>query len=225
MAVFSDNMFVVFHYKHRIRHSFPMASGSRYSAYADTMRGTSGDAFLVAFTSSHKRIWTTYFGGTQYPDPLSQYGLDIAYGITAFQGSKLFLVGATASDTTFPLANGGGSPVYFNNNNAGLSGFISRFDLGVMPLGINELNDFYQNIFIFPNPTSGISTLQVNVSQSSDIKVSVFDIIGKQLYYQKYSKITGTRQIPLDFSYFSKGIYVVKVTSQSKECSVKVVVE
>tara|TARA_B100001059_G_scaffold198171_1_gene203924 strand:+ start:84 stop:983 length:900 start_codon:yes stop_codon:yes gene_type:complete len=67
-------------------------------------------------------------------------------------------------------------------------------------LGIDDLNQL--DISIYPNPTS--DTVYIN-STSSQLKVVVFDILGKQV-------INKPNTNSVDVSSFSKGVYYIKVS-------------
>jgi hypothetical protein len=53
------------------------------------------DAFLVKFTSSGKRIWGTYYGGSSY---------DVAYSVKVHNNTRIYMCGATCSSEGTSIA-------------------------------------------------------------------------------------------------------------------------
>lgn len=81
-------------------------------------------------------------------------------------------------------------------------------------LSVNKnLEDSFQ---VYPNPVKGILTIK---NFSSNYKVTVFDVKGKQLLHQK----TTSKTTQLDFSQLSKGIYLVQINQRNKVIVKKVI--
>lgn len=68
-------------------------------------------------------------------------------------------------------------------------------------LSVDEL--VYENLKVYPNPTSGI--LHVDKSQNSDMTIEVFDLFGKRILQLKNTET-------IDISAFSSGMYLIKAT-------------
>ena len=99
---------------------------------------------------------------------------------------------------------------YCNSRDARMS-LIENYNWNIVDGGLNcstlNLNDQNQlNISIYPNPTSDIVYINGNYSQ---LKVGVFDILGKQLMNKS---ITNT----IDISQLEKGVYVLQLSDGSK---------
>jgi hypothetical protein len=67
-----------------------------------------------------------------------------------------------------------------------------------------------------PNPTQGFVTLNAMKSVGSPVEIEVFDLLGKRIIYSKENSLD---EISLDFSPFTSGIYLVKVTNASDHTS------
>ncbi|NNK88806.1 MAG: T9SS type A sorting domain-containing protein [Flavobacteriaceae bacterium] len=94
---------------------------------------------------------------------------------------------------------------YFNSPAPGLDSF--SFDT----LSIEELNEIFREISVYPNPTSGILTIETNTALDS---IELFDILGKRLM-----------EIPddlkqIDMSDLPVGVYLL-VIEQNTEKYVK----
>ncbi|MES2543754.1 MAG: M4 family metallopeptidase [Bacteroidota bacterium] len=83
-------------------------------------------------------------------------------------------------------------------------------------------NDF--NVFsVSPNPSKGTVTL--SLSTNSEVKVSLYDISGRNIYNKTYSNSDVTFNQELKFNSLSKGIYLLNVESEGKKASKKLIIE
>ena len=128
------------------------------SAYQTSLNGTKEDAFLVKFSNSGTRIWSTYFGGN-----------DIDYGLktTSDDEGNIYITGGTFSTTGIAT-----SSAYQSKNNGGVDAFLAKFSNsgsrlwstyfggGKGEFGRSVASDLKGNIFITgeTNSTSGITT-------------------------------------------------------------------
>ena len=74
-----------------------------------------------------------------------------------------------------------------------------------------------QNVFVWPNPASGIVTIQTNGEEI--IKVEVLDITGKLIDERKGN---GTSELRLDVRQLSNGVYLLKVQTMKGEVVKKI---
>lgn len=91
-----------------------------------------------------------------------------------------------------------------DEENAVYSDLSGPEDFHTGPLGINEIN--FTNLDYYPNPTSDILTISNNISID---RVEVYDISGKRILDKK----AGMFQLKIDFSEFSSGMYLTKITA------------
>jgi hypothetical protein len=84
------------------------------------------------------------------------------------------------------------------------------------PLGID--NDLALSTFaVYPNPTSGLFNVQIPTQTQNEL--SIYNMLGEKIYTQTL-KITDSN-VSINLSAFCKGIYIIKLGSQSK----KVIIE
>ena len=73
----------------------------------------------------------------------------------------------------------------------------------------NEIIDALSNIRIFPNPIDGLFDLQLELPTTNEVRIELFDVIGRQLLTKEFS---GTFiQDEFDISNFSNGIYFISI--------------
>ena len=72
-------------------------------------------------------------------------------------------------------------------------------------VGIEEFSVSGLEFRVFPNPTSGKITLQVNLPQNSNTRITVYNVLGELVYDQPFIN----RQI--DLSYLPGGMYFLHI--------------
>lgn len=67
---------------------------------------------------------------------------------------------------------------------------------------------------VYPNPTKGIFSVDVNADQIHTADLKVIDVLGKVVFEQKELNINGSHQSSIDLSNNPEGIYFVVVSSE-----------
>lgn len=75
---------------------------------------------------------------------------------------------------------------------------------------------------IYPNPSSGYLYIQSDNQLDSEVLISVFDIIGKEVFKSKYKNVDSNMN--LDLNYLQSGIYMLRVDTVSKSFSKKIII-
>jgi len=76
---------------------------------------------------------------------------------------------------------------------------------------------------IYPNPTTGIANLKLEMDNASDVSVTVFNVLGKLLQSFNYTNVTN-RTHSIDLSNQPNGIYFVRLTTNGQTETKKVIV-
>ena len=77
---------------------------------------------------------------------------------------------------------------------------------------------------LYPNPNNGRFTLSYTDEKSEVLTIAVYDINGKEIYNSNWSVNSGSNHKDLDLSKCSKGVYLVKVSSEQGQSMIKVAV-
>ncbi len=105
--------------------------------------------------------------------------------------------------------------------------FISKSNAG--PVGIDELTSSKDNnainIVLYPNPTSDIANIKLNLNKRSNINVEIYSITGKKVFANNYNGIEGNNNITLNTNTFNAGTYFVKVSTITSNEVVKMIVK
>ena len=105
----------------------------------------------------------------------------------------------------------------FNLNNEWEIFPIDTFDdIGGTHLTLNTQEYFWEQVSIYPNPTSEDF---LNIKFNTDAKVEVFSIFGKKLIQTTIN----SSDTSVDISSLSKGIYIVKITHKKLSLSTKII--
>lgn len=94
-----------------------------------------------------------------------------------------------------------------------------NFDPG---LGIEETGSNVAISNVYPNPTTGATTIDYSLVNASDVTVEVVDITGKVVYTaNNANQIAGNHQISFDAAGYSNGVYYVNITSNEAKVTQK----
>lgn len=207
--------------------------GLTWTAY-DSVYSTDFDLDRFTFSSPTKgilmihntqKIYSTVDGGATWNPIITPnfYKTEIAY----IPGTSTVVAGAEANPfgSSYSTDDGvtwttidalyHGTAVFLNTsfgfsagmNSSATVGGISKFT-GI-PLKNPSFN-LQNQISAYPNPTNGI--LHLNSENLTIKEVSVFDLLGRQVYSSKFSDLN---KVVLDFNSLQIGAYMLKVTSTS----------
>lgn len=101
--------------------------------------------------------------------------------------------------------------------------YILRANLGnVVFVGLNNSKALNADVTVYPNPSNtGSVNLAISGPKAADYKVSIIDILGKELRSFNVNGIIST-DMKLDMSSYSNGMYFVKVQSSEGAVTRKV---
>lgn len=90
---------------------------------------------------------------------------------------------------------------------------------------VNVLDDLYDMLSVFPNPTTGLSELVFNSYKKETAILNVVSYDGKTVINTPVNAVSGGNRLDLDLSGQEKGIYIISVITENKTFKTKVVVE
>ncbi|MEC8324450.1 MAG: T9SS type A sorting domain-containing protein [Bacteroidota bacterium] len=79
------------------------------------------------------------------------------------------------------------------------------------PLSNDEIDYFKDEISISPNPSSGVFNVEINSFSSSDIEISVYDLLGRPIYKNGFDQRLNFNET-IDLSDAKSGVYLMTVT-------------
>jgi hypothetical protein len=125
-----------------------------------------------------------------------------------------------ASDTVYYrrlVSDGGYCPVSISN--------IERVIAVNQPESSDDLRKNNILLTVYPNPTDGFTTISLKGMNDAQISLNVYDVVGNEVILP-YNEMNSQneRSWELDFRNLSKGVYLVKVTTEAGEQIVRVMV-
>lgn len=88
----------------------------------------------------------------------------------------------------------------------------------------NNTENSSQNVkiaFLYPNPNKGTFSIQLSQKEVKDLTVIVFDVVGKPVYQTQVSQ----SEFELNLSYLPSGVYLVKLSSNTINETLKFIKE
>jgi len=78
--------------------------------------------------------------------------------------------------------------------------------------------------FIYPNPTDGLLTITFTVPLS-ELKIEFFNSLGSEVSQKEFKEYQSNYPISTDLSYFPKGFYTIKITTDHEFISRKIILQ
>lgn len=102
----------------------------------------------------------------------------------------------------------------------GVSGFDGRFKIFASILDIKQESDFFPEDYDlsapYPNPSSGISSVQFSVPTQNRISLKVYDVLGRECFSRDYIVGSGIWSSDIDLNRYSSGIYIISLFSNHR---------
>ncbi|MCF8372579.1 MAG: T9SS type A sorting domain-containing protein [Bacteroidales bacterium] len=100
-------------------------------------------------------------------------------------------------------------------------------DSAMRTLDVVGIDDIEKSgiVSIFPNPSNGMITVQVNYQATDDVKLSVFNQLGQEIMFTRESKTTYSLSKNIDLSTQAPGIYFLNIESGKLDYSKKIIIE
>ena len=80
------------------------------------------------------------------------------------------------------------------------------------------------DVKLYPNPNSGVFTLEIINTNADEVSMMLFDIQGKQIMGETYTILSGSLKKELNMSNLSEGAYFVKLLSDGKSSNYKLLI-
>jgi len=127
------------------------------------------------------------------------------------------------------------SRIQDNGCNLGTQGFgywywinntpMIRMNFGTLwtPSSINETT-FNGNLSIYPNPTNGIFTIEMNDVEKDVYTIKITNVLGQKIFRISQS-VNGIYKENIDLSTFQKGVYLIQIKNSTTTITERIIVE
>ena len=87
-------------------------------------------------------------------------------------------------------------------------------NISIVPNSINEVAVGVNNLEVYPNPSSDVTTASFNLTEQSDVTVEVVDLLGKTVKTIARKNMTaGECRVPMNVAELAAGVYMIKVST------------
>lgn len=155
------------------------------------------------------------FGAVDSPTDLSP--LSITVPIEANLGNTIMRV-SSGYTTPNPIS-------YPTSCLEGFDGEVEDYTIFVEDATASIDDVAFEGFNLFPNPTKGAFTLNLNVINTDKVLVQLYDVRGRLIDNKKYYNTFTNFSESIFFEKASKGLYLLKVTNGSKQTTRKLIIE
>lgn len=188
--------------------TIPFAYGASVSNAPLAGTGYGGSTLTGTISVVADGYGTLKVGGITYNDILRvKYDLDMVADLGAGVTSPIHVVKYCwyKANLRAPL---------MQMSSLNMSGFVGNsvqkyITVAYGTVGIDDIEKPEINFSVYPNPTSGQTSVKLNIDRSSDVKLKVMDITGRVVFTQESYLTAGDHNIKLDLANLSKGVYVL----------------
>jgi hypothetical protein len=103
----------------------------------------------------------------------------------------------------------------------GCSAWSAPFEVAVLNVG--DLPASVRSFDVYPNPTTGTSTLILQLSQPEDVEITVIDVLGRACVSRSYTRTAAVSET-LDLAASGPGVYLLRLRAGSESWSRKFIV-
>jgi hypothetical protein len=131
-----------------------------------------------------------------------------------------------SGDMTTPPADitspSGGMMILFSTNKTNrFPGWEADYSITV---GTKDLKSF-ENINIYPNPCDGQLTINFSMADAQNVKIDLVSLQGSVIYTENIDSFKGTYNKTIDLTNVSKGVYMLRMTSDKGICNKKIILQ
>lgn len=232
-----------------VTYTFTQPITAQYKALAilteDSVTGTSGYNQSNAYAGGGNGAMGG-FENLPSSVPAAQMNYNhVARGIApSFAGAAAFYGATSASQVltvnfAFPVSAGWDTSMFHvigvlvtptgTFDNAGTCSVGEAISNGYVPataaVNVAEVPSQPEDIKVYPNPSTGISFVELNLESAQEVTMTIRDITGKVVATRNYGTMTGSNILPINTEEFANGLYTVEVVTGETMHRSRMVVE
>lgn len=198
------------------------------SSYDSTLYSTGDSYYLVTNKYHSPRDGRDYpfatFTGTSMASPAVAGIVALmlqAYPYLTPQQAKTILTETAIQDKYTGVLPAGGNNLWGNGK---VNAYAAVKKTLMQYAGIDNSISGNIDCALFPNPGNGQFSLTCFSNENENTEIAVYDLTGRKLMQQYWTIVKGENLLPLNLEFLSKGVYFIKLSSDSKNAVVKAVV-
>ncbi len=151
--------------------------------------------------------------------PESSYSLrfpNVAISMTPYGGAAM---------PRILVFGGNAHTIFYNAITANVTNLQTAINNALAATEVDNLSSELFNVSLFPVPYNIQTTLSINLKSISNVKVEVYNIVGKKVLDVYNSQLkSGDNQLNIKTSDFDNGMYFIKVSVADKIKTIKLIV-
>jgi hypothetical protein len=97
------------------------------------------------------------------------------------------------------------------------------YEIDIFSTGLKDV--IIENLFIYPNPSSGLFTISFESLNSQDFEISLSNIIGKEIFLDRFNNFSGKYIQKIDLRTNAKGIYFLEIETNDGMINKKLILQ
>ncbi len=173
-------------------------------------------------------FWLQYATGTSYTT-VAAYAAGSSFVNGNFYAGSVVIPGPFSAGTTFRFrcdASANDDQIYLDN--VVISGCKngSSARLADPTAIVNETHEtLISNVNLYPNPTSDVLNIDLELMADADIQLRVMDISGKLVFDRNITTTEGSNKITIQSSDLPAGVYVMSIVAETEMITKRFVVQ
>lgn len=97
-------------------------------------------------------------------------------------------------------------------------------EVKVIDASVTEMAAGISKLDIYPNPNSGMFTLEAEINAAKDVQLTIVDMTGRLITTENLTTVNGAINKTFDFNYIERGVYFVNLKTDKGNFSRRVVI-
>lgn len=92
-------------------------------------------------------------------------------------------------------------------------------------VGLSKLPEPEADIKLFPNPSNGLSLIQIDLETAENVSVDILSVDGRLIASKDYGVLTAVNQLPVVTESYAQGVYMVQIKVGNTQKVLKLMVD
>ena len=97
------------------------------------------------------------------------------------------------------------------------------YEIDIFSTSLKDVN--IENLFIYPNPSNGLFNISFESLNSQDFEISLSNIIGKEIFLDRFNNFSGKYIQKIDLTNNAKGIYFLEIETNDGVINKKLILQ